>query len=104
MAERVAAGTWVEIYRVVLRPDERAPQIPQDTRCVPLEMQVKGFLIAPAALGDEAEVLTAAGRRLRGRLTKANPAYTHGFGPPVPELCSIGQELHEILRQHKGSA
>ena len=99
MAERIARGTWVEVHRVVLRPGERAPQIPDDTKAVPLEMRVKGFLAEPAGLGEEAEINTPAGRRLRGRLIEVNPAYTHGFGPPIPELSAIGQELRAILRK-----
>jgi hypothetical protein len=103
MAEAIAAGTWVEIHRVVLRPDERAAHIPEDTRAVPLEMRVKGFLVDPAALGAEAEIVTAAGRRLRGTVTAANPAYAHGFGAPVPELSTIGQKLRALLRASRGA-
>ncbi len=104
MAEHIPEGTWVEIHRVVLPPGERAPQVPDDTRAVPLEMRVKGFLAAPAALGEEAEILTPAGRRLCGTLTAVNPAYTHGFGPPIPELSSIGQEVRAILRTQRERA
>jgi hypothetical protein len=94
-------GTWVEIHRVVLSPGERAPQIPDDTKAVPLEMRVKGFLVEAAAVGEEAEILTRAGRRLRGTLVAVNPAYTHGFGAPIPELSSIGQDVRAILRQRR---
>ena len=66
MAERAAAATWVEIRRVLLEPDERAPQLPDDTRRVPLELRVKGFLVAAARVGGPAEIVTPAGRRLRG--------------------------------------
>jgi hypothetical protein len=104
MAERVAAGTWVEIHRIVLRPGERAPRIPEDTKAVPLEMRVKGFLAEPAALGEEAEIVTPAGRRLRGTLVEVNPAYTQGFGPPIPELSSIGQEVRAMLREPRESS
>jgi hypothetical protein len=98
MTEPIAAGTWVEIHSVVLAPGERAPQVPEDTRRVPLEMRVKGVLAEPAVLGEDAEIETAAGRRLRGTLVATNPAYTHGFGPPIPELTSIGAEVRGILR------
>ena len=101
MAEMIEAGTWVEIGRVVLRADERAPQVPEDTRELPLEMRVKGFLVAPAALGEDAEVVTPAGRRLRGSLTEVNPAYTHGFGAPLPELSAIGPEVRATLRERR---
>lgn len=98
MAERIAEGTWVEIHRIVLPAGERAPQVPEDTRSVPLEMRVKGFLAAPAAVGAEAEIVTRSGRRLRGTLAQVNPAYTHGFGPPVPELSAVGDEVRGIIR------
>lgn len=98
MAKRIPKGTWVEIHAVLLHPGERAPQVPSDTQDVPLEMRAKGFLTAPAALGDEAEIDTPAGRRLRGTVTTANPPYTHGFGPPIPELSTISGEVRRILR------
>ena len=57
MADLIEEGTWVEIHRVVLQPGERAPQVPEDTRHVPLEMRVKGFLARPAAPGEDAEIV-----------------------------------------------
>ena len=102
MAERAEAGTWVEIHRMLLPPGERAPQVPEDTQRVPLEMLAKGFLVAPASLGQEAEIRTATGRRLRGTLTRINPPYEHGFGPPIPELAVIGMELRALLQQPDG--
>ncbi len=99
MAERVARGTWVELHRVVLAPGERAPQVPEETRRVPLELRVKGFLVEDAAAGEPAEVETAAGRRLRGTLERVLPRHEHGFGEPVPELLAVGEELRSILRR-----
>ncbi len=101
MAGLIDTGSWVEIQRVVLPPGERAPSVPADTQAVPLEMRVKGFLIASATLGDEAEIMTLAGRRLRGTVTESNPAYTHGFGPAVPELGAIGEEVKAMLGNRK---
>lgn len=98
MKEVIAQGTLVEIHRVVLSPAERASQVPEDTRRVPLEMRVKGNLLAPAAIASQAEIVTPAGRRLQGTLVEANPAYTHGFGPPIPELTGIGAEVRAMLR------
>ena len=103
MTEPVEKGTWVEIHTVVLTTSERAPHVPEDTRRVPLEMRVKGFLLAPVAIGEHAEIETPSGRHLRGKLTDVNPAYTHSFGSPVPELSSIGRELRALLR-NKGSS
>jgi hypothetical protein len=99
MAELIARDTWVEIHQILLAAGDRAPQVPSDTQNVPLEMRVKGFLVEPALMGEEAEIITPAGRHLRGILAKANPAYTHGFGPPIPELSKIGVEVRDILRQ-----
>jgi hypothetical protein len=99
MADPVTKGTWVEIHQVVLAAGERAPQVPEDTQRRPLEMRVKGFLAAPASLGDEVEITTPAGRRLRGRLETVNPAYSHGFGAPIPALAGIASEMRAILRE-----
>ena len=97
MNELIEKGVWVEIHHVVLPAGERAPQVPDDTQQVPLEMKVKGFLLATASVGEEAEIETPSGRRLRGTLTEVNPVYSHGFGPPIPELSSIGSEVSAIL-------
>jgi hypothetical protein len=99
MPELIPAGTWVEIHRIVLAPDARSPHVPEDTRRVPLEMRVKGLLAEPAALGAEAAIVTAAGRRLRGVLAAVNPAYAHGFGPPVAALSAVGAEVRARLRE-----
>ncbi|MCG6937769.1 MAG: 2-amino-4-ketopentanoate thiolase [Gammaproteobacteria bacterium] len=92
-------GTWVEIHNIVLPAGERAPQVPEDTQQVPLEMRVKGFLVEPASLDEEVEIITTAGRHLRGRLIEVNPAYSHQFGAPIPELSTIGGEVRAILRE-----
>jgi len=99
MPERLAKGTWVEVHAVVLPAGERAPQVPEDTARVPLEMRAKGFLAEAAEIGAEAEVLTTTGRCLRGTVTVANPSYDHGFGAPLPELLEIGGEVRAILRE-----
>ncbi len=96
-AERVEAGRWVELRSVVLEPGERAPRIPEETQRVPLELRVKGVLVRDAALGERAEIVTPAGRQLRGILHRSEPAYTHGFGRPVPELRAVGDELRARL-------
>jgi hypothetical protein len=104
MTERAEKDMWVEIHRVLLEKGERAPQVPQDTREVPLEMKVKGFLLHEGALGDEVEIVTAAGREIQGTLSAVNPSYDHLFGPPIPELSTIGREVREILRKRGGAS
>jgi hypothetical protein len=98
VADRVRAGAWVEIHRVLLEPGERAARVPEDTQAVPLEMRAKGFLLQEAGAGEEVEIETAAGRRLRGTLQRENPPYAHGFGPPLPELLAIASEVRDVLR------
>ena len=99
MTELIETDTWVEIHTIILPAGERASQVPKDTQKVPLEMRAKGFLVEPAALGDEVEIVTPAGRRLLVILIEVNPAYTHQFGVPTPELSTIGREVRAILRQ-----
>lgn len=99
MDEIIAAGTWVEIYSVVLEPGQRAQRLPNDTQQVPLEMRVKGFLAAPAKEGGSVEIITPSGRRLSGTLISVNPPYSHGFGAPIPELAHIGGEVRALLRE-----
>lgn len=99
MREPVAAGTWVEVHRVLLPPGQRAPQVPEATQKVPLELRARGWLVAPSALGDHVEIDTAAGRRLSGTLVAVEPGPTHTFGPPVPALAHVGTELRALLRR-----
>jgi hypothetical protein len=98
VAELILTDTLVEIRGVVLRAGDRAPQLPEDTSRVPLEMRVKGKLVEPGRLGEQVEVVTAAGRRVRGVLAEINPAYGHGFGSPIAELSAVGAELRAMLR------
>ena len=102
MTEQIMKGTWVELQQVVLVAGKRAPQVPDDTQRVPLEMRVKGFLADAAALGEQAQIITPAGRRLTGILIEANPAYSHSFGRPIPELAGIGGEIRSLLLQRRG--
>ena len=97
MAEEAPEGAWVEIHSIILPAGQRAPQVPEDTQRVPLEMRVKGFLAQTAVVGDEVEIVTVVGRRLRGTLVMVNPPYTHSFGPPIAELLTVGREVSALL-------
>jgi 2-amino-4-ketopentanoate thiolase alpha subunit len=91
-------GDWVRIYNVVLEPNERAPQVPDDTKKVPLEMWDKGFLLDEnAEIGEEVEVETYIGRKIKGELLEVDPYYTHSYGKSVPELLYVGRQLRDIL-------
>ena len=93
----VKKGEWVIIHRNILSPDERAPQVPDDTKKVPLEMWVKGYLNADANVGDEVEITTLTKRTEKGTLLEENPYYKHDFGVFVPELLKINEQVRDVL-------
>jgi hypothetical protein len=97
MADIVKAGAWVQIHTVVLEAGKRAPQVPEDTQGVPLELRVNGFLTRDAEVGEEVEIETPIGRSLKGILKDPAPSYEHKFGRPVPELQKVGRDLKAIL-------
>ena len=89
---------WVQIHIDVLKPEERAANIPEDTRHLPLEMWVKGHLVNESAeLGDTATVVTKTGREVTGTLCAVNPSFKHNFGDYVPELDQIDETVKSIL-------
>lgn len=96
--EFMKKGTYVQIHQIVLQSDERAANLPEDTKKVPLEMWVKGYLNHDAKLGEEVEITTLTNRVVKGKLVEINPSYKHDFGKFVPELLKIGQDLRLILK------
>lgn len=99
-SDHVPAGTWVQLELCLLAPGERAPGLPAETAAQPLLARVKGFLLAPARMGGEARIRTAAGREVAGSLCAVNPAYEHGFGEIVPEIMAAGSEARAFLAAH----
>jgi hypothetical protein len=93
----VKKNSWVRIHSIILEPGERAPQVPEDTKKVPLEMWVKGFLRQDAELGKTAEVTTRTGRVETGILLEENPSYRHSFGDFVPELLSVSDQARDLV-------
>lgn len=96
-------GDWVQIHQIVLKPEERAPQVPEDTRQVPLQLWVKGYAMHDAETGQTVEIETVTGRRVTGSLLAVNPKYTHDFGDFVPELLAVDRQLKEILYGGEGN-
>ena len=89
---------WVQIHIDVLKPEERATNIPEDTRHVPLEMWVKGHLLnEEAEIGDTVTIITKTGRKVEGTMCAVNPAFHHDFGSYVPELDKIEETVKSIL-------
>lgn len=93
-------GDWVRIHKIVLEAGERAPNIPEDTQKVPLELWDKGFLLDERAkIGDKVEIETYIGRKMEGTLIEVNPYYEHDFGKCVPELFYIGRQVRTLLEK-----
>lgn len=93
-------GDWVRIYKIVLEVGQRAPNIPEDTQSVPLEMWDKGFLLNERAnIGDIVEVETYIGRKVQGKMIEVNPYWDHDYGKAVPEILYIGKQAREILEE-----
>jgi len=99
MSTLVKKGEWVQIHDIILKPDERTAKIPEDTKKVPLEIWVKGFLTEDAEMGDAVEVTTRVGRTVSGKLVDVNPTYDYGFGDIyIPELLKISRQVKAIVK------
>lgn len=93
-------GDWVRIHKIILEAGKRAPNIPEDTLKVPLEMWDKGFLINDnARIGDRVQVETYIGRRVEGNLVEVNPYWKHNYGKAVPEILYIGRQAKALLSE-----
>lgn len=90
-------GDWVRIHRNVLEPSQRAENVPDDTKKVPLEMWVKGHLVEDAEIGSDCRVITRTGRQEHGTLLEVNPQYEINFGDFVPEILEIDTQLRSAL-------
>lgn len=86
-------GSYVLIEKIVLNKEERARNIPADTKEKPLIMHTKGFLMFDANIGDEVEIKTMTGRKEKGILIEANTFYDHSFGKYVDEVMQIRLQI-----------
>ena len=71
--------------------------MPPDTAQVDFVARIRGFLIAPALIGDDVTVRTLVGREVTGVLTEVNPRNPADFGNPVPELLDLGSRARQAL-------
>lgn len=100
--ENAVKGMWVEIENEVLPAEERAPQIPEDTRQTPLRMWTRGFLIEESALlGETVSVRTLSQRVASGKMVVINPRFCHDFGNTVQELLETGVDIKKELTGSK---
>lgn len=90
---------WVTIHQVVLESSQRASNLPQDTKEVPLEMWVKGHALTSGAIGDEILIITKTGRSLKGRVVEIRPRYHHDFGDYLEEVDEIDRILLTCLEE-----
>ena len=91
-------GDCVVLHIELLPAGERAAGVPEDTAALPLEMWVKGELLAESAhTGEVVRVRTAIGREVEGTLTNCDPGYQHDFGSYVPELAQVHRQVVDIL-------
>ena len=89
---------YVRIHRNVLEAVERTGKRPEDTKSVPLEMRVKGWLQdEEAQIGDTVTVKTVVGRLETGVLMEEKPIYALNYGEYVPEILEIDQRLRGVL-------
>ena len=89
---------WVEIEQILLTPEQRAPQVTEDTKKTPLKQWIKGYLINDNAIvGDMIEIQTMSGRYVKGILSEINPAYIHNYGSQIKELLDVSRELKQKL-------
>ena len=93
----IKKNTWVQIHKIILKPAERAENIPADTKNVPLELWVKGYLQNDAQMNDEVTIKTITGRIETGTLVAINPSYQHNYGEFVPEILKVASMVKESL-------
>lgn len=97
---KAVKGEWVEIENVILSPEERAVNLPEDTKKTPLIMWVRGFLESKEAkIGDSVEILTLSGRVIKGDLVEFNPRHQYDYGNTILELLQVGEELKKELSE-----
>ena len=93
----IKKGSWVQIRKVVLNPDERAYNLPEATKKVPLLLWVKGYLLKDAEINDNVKIKTVTGRIEEGELLTVNPSYMHTYGNFIPEIKEIDSIVKDML-------
>ncbi len=100
MSNIAKKGDWVRIKNTILKVGERAANVPDETKAVPLEMWINGFLAnAEAKIGDKVTIKSLINRDHEGVMVEIMPTYKVDYGQPQPELQKIGPELRAILKE-----
>jgi len=94
---------YIQIKITLLEPGDRKEGLPEDTAQKPFIALVKGYLVQEEAeTGQKVTIRTPSGRQMEGEFIAVNPPYGYDYGAPIPELLSIGAELHAILDSYDG--
>lgn len=93
----ILKGKLVQIHKIILKKEERASQVPEDTKNTPLEMWVKGYLCEDSKVGERCNVITVTGRKVEGTLVDGGLKYEYDFGNYVEELDEIKHRVFKIL-------
>ncbi|QVK20895.1 2-amino-4-ketopentanoate thiolase [Mycoplasmatota bacterium] len=93
----IRKDSYVEVHIIVLSSEDRTAKIPEETKKVPYEMFVKGFLVNDADLKEEVSIKTITGRVVKGILIKENPTYELGYGNYVSHIMKIKEILRDEI-------
>jgi hypothetical protein len=93
----ITKGTFVEVEEIILMPEDRAVNIPDETKKTPLKCWTRGKCINDSELGNEVQVETNVGRIARGIIVDVEPGYYHTYGKYVEEISNIGKQAREII-------
>lgn len=88
-------GDYVEIKITILNPEERAENLPEDTKKFAYEGKLRGYLLQDANIGEVVTVETPIGRFVKGVLLGEVKEYEHNFGEPIRELIDVGKKVKE---------
>lgn len=94
----IKKGMWIEVEETVLLPDDRAENIPDETKHTPLKCWIRGNCLSNCELNDEVEVVTNAGRIVKGKVVDVEPGYYHSFGKYIGEIGNIGRQAKDIIK------
>lgn len=102
-ADRRSADTWqwVEIEWTVLEPQDRSQKIPDETRRTAYRARTRGYAPGNPEIGDEVEVTTVSGRRLRGQVLSLRPGYEHSFGRPEPAWLEMQRSIRDLVKESR---
>ena len=93
----IKKGTWVEIEEIVLLPEDRAVNIPDETKKTPIKSWVRGNCLSDCELENDVQVETNIGRIAKGKVVDIEPGYYHTYGKYVEEISKIGKQARELI-------